>query len=321
MVDSTPLVSYIVASYNYEKFIGKTIRSILDQTMDDLEIVVIDDESSDLSRDVVRSFDDSRIRFYVNDRNMGPAWTYNRGTGLARGTYVTCLDSDDWIEPQKTEQQLDYFRRYSGVDIVGTYVKIFDKDGNRHPYAEDVEKKVNQPRDLDRLETWIDENYLSAPSVMFARALHDRIGLRDATMIRASDYELWTRACAHGCRFGVLPIPMLDYRWHGDNASSKNVKGSFLEKSYAFQRNISPTIKDRATSPLMRRMIDWIVTHEQFTLLSEGERYQLLACVLTSQPITPFGAFRAALDDAHPDPKLVSMVRRYCIDDPLRPSA
>jgi glycosyltransferase involved in cell wall biosynthesis len=317
---NAPLASYIVASYNYEKFIGKTIRSILCQTMKDLEIVVIDDGSSDRSRDVVRSFDDPRIRFYVNDRNMGPAWTYNRGTQLARGTYVTCLDSDDWIEPSKTEQQLDYFRRHVGVDIVGTYVKIYDKDENRHPGAEEIERKINQPRDLDRLEIWIDENYLSAPSVMFTRALHDRIGLRDATMTRASDYELWTRACAHGCRFGVLPIPMLCYRAHGENASSKDVKGSFLEKSYAFQRNISPTIKNWATSSLMRMMIDWIVAHEQFALLSERERYQLLACILTSSQITPFGAFRAALEGADPDRKLVSMVRRYYADDPRRPS-
>ncbi len=319
MVSNTPIVSYIVASYNYEQFIGKTIKSILDQTMNDLEVVVIDDGSSDRSRDVVQSFDDPRIRLYVNDRNMGPAWTYNRGTELARGIYVTCLDSDDWIEPQKTERQLDYFRRHSGVDIVGTYVKIYGEDGNRHPYADQIEQRVNQLRDLDNLETWIDENYLSAPSVMFARALHSRIGLRDATMIRASDYELWTRACAAGCRFGVLSVPVLCYRWHGANASSQDVKGSFLERSYAFQRNISPLIRDWATSRLMRRMVDWIAAHVQFTSLSEGERYQLLAFVLASRQIAPFGAFREALEDAHPDAQLMAMVRCYT-DDPHRPS-
>src|SRR4051812_16976309 len=135
-----PLVSFVIASYNYERFIGKAIQSILQQTVQDFEIIVVDDVSSDASRNVVQGFGDSRIRLYVNDHNMGPVLTYNRAVSLAKGEYISYLDADDWIEPQKIEQQQRYFRENPHVDIVGTYVKILGSDGERHSQADYFEK-------------------------------------------------------------------------------------------------------------------------------------------------------------------------------------
>src|SRR2546422_8793900 len=93
-VNETPLVSFIVASYNYERFISVTIKSILDQSVQDFEIVVVDDASTDGSPAVIRSFSDERIRFYVNETNLGPGSTYNKAAALARGKYITYLDAD-----------------------------------------------------------------------------------------------------------------------------------------------------------------------------------------------------------------------------------
>ena len=93
-MNDTPLVSFIIASYNYERFIPVTIKSILEQSVQDFEIVVIDDASTDGSPAVIRSFSDQRIRFYINQTNLGPSSTYNRGAALARGKYITYLDAD-----------------------------------------------------------------------------------------------------------------------------------------------------------------------------------------------------------------------------------
>src|SRR3990167_5694849 len=100
-----PKVSVIVASYNYGNLIGKALTSILDQTADDLEIVVIDDASTDNSRDVIHSLKDGRIRYRANPSNIGPSRTYNRAAKLARGAFITYVDADDWIDKRKFERQ------------------------------------------------------------------------------------------------------------------------------------------------------------------------------------------------------------------------
>ena len=171
-----PLVSFIVASYNYARFIGRTLGSILSQTEQNLEIVVVDDASSDDSLDVIRSFDDPRIRLYTNETNLGLVRTYNRGLSLANGEYVTYVDSDDWIDPRKIEEQLAYFRENPGVDIVGTYVKFVDNDGNPHPRSATVEAFYNQPCDFNTLDTWVGPTRLFACSALMPTRFTKRSG-------------------------------------------------------------------------------------------------------------------------------------------------
>src|SRR6185312_2076712 len=150
----------------------------------------------------------------VNERNIGLIQTYNKGVSLAKGEYISYLDSDDWIEPGKLEAQLACFRQDPRLDIVGTYALIFNDNGSRHPDADYHERFFNQPYDFNSVETWIGHNKLHACSVLLARSVFDRIGLRDESMTTASDYELWARAQANGCRFGMVHRPLLCYRLH-----------------------------------------------------------------------------------------------------------
>ena len=105
-MSNSPLLSYLVLSYNYERYIDKTIRSILEQTVQDFEIVVVDDCSKDNSVGVIRSFNDPRIRLLANEHNIGGAASYNRAVTEARGEWLVNLDADDWVAPHKAEIQL-----------------------------------------------------------------------------------------------------------------------------------------------------------------------------------------------------------------------
>ena len=142
-MSDTPLLSYIVLSYNYEHYIDQTIRSILRQTVQDFEIVVVDDCSKDNSVEVVKSFRDPRIRVLCNEKNLGGAGSYNRAVFLAaRGEWLVNLDADDWIAPQKAEAQLEFAAQNPHLDIIGSYVVFLDADGAPHPNAEVLEGTV-----------------------------------------------------------------------------------------------------------------------------------------------------------------------------------
>ena len=99
------MISIVTASYNYEQYIGETIQSVLNQTYTDWELIIVDDCSSDNSLKVIKSFDDDRIKLFVNKKNMGLKYTVKRGVELAKGDWVVFLESDDLITPDYLENK------------------------------------------------------------------------------------------------------------------------------------------------------------------------------------------------------------------------
>lgn len=112
------LVSIIMPSWNTAQFIGESIQSVLDQTYQNWELIIVDDCSSDNTDEVVSSFHDERIHFLKNEKNMGAALTRNRALREADGEWIAFLDSDDLWKPEKLEKQVyfmksnDYFFSY-----------------------------------------------------------------------------------------------------------------------------------------------------------------------------------------------------------------
>ncbi len=309
-MSGTPIVSIIVASCNYENFIGTAIQSIIDQTVPDIEILVIDDASTDRSRQVIEGFSDPRIRLYVNETNMGSSFTYNRGARLAKGEYIAYLDSDDCMDPAKIERQLEHFSRNPTVDVVSTYFKCIDDAGNRHSsLADTFEDWGNQPHDFNVLDTWIVRCLVSG-SVLHRRSFHDRIGFRDLTMTLA-DYDLWTRAFRGGCRFDIVRTPLHSYRVHGNNSGYSDPMRAFLELTYAVSKNLMPLMETSQRFHSVGKMVEWVMVHEHFASLTEVERYRLLALLLSAPELADFAAFKAALVDDRNDPALTSLGRRF----------
>jgi hypothetical protein len=308
---SPPLLSYVVLSYNYEKYICCTIRSILAQTVQDFEIVVVDDASSDGSRELVRSFVDPRIHLLVNDRNMGGAWSYNRAVKASRGKWLVNLDADDWIAPNKAELQLQASATDPRLDIVGTHVSLVDGAGQPHPSAAELEPNFNGLADLNTIDVWIGRNPLCRSSTMVRREAHLRIGLDDWTMVRAPDYELWTRALCEGCRIAVLPERLTSLRLQSTGVTLGDPTGTLLEVAYAMLRNLVPFAEERAMLPALQRMVEWVARHEQLSTLRPGEAYRLAGMMMMGlPPVVNFAAFRDMLSDPVSDPALARCGRR-----------
>ena len=226
------LVTIVVTSYNYARYIGQTIQSVLDQTHQDIELIVCDDNSADGSLDVIRSFNDRRLTLITSTTNDGPYSAYNKGVRASHGAYLGTIDSDDWIAPDKIEKQLDYLNRHPDVDVLGTYATEVDADGKPIGSTGTFEDWFNRDIDYNKPESWICENHLCHSSVLMRRSLHDRIGWHNGTMMTAADYEYWVRAFIGGARFHVLPEQLTYYRAHGGNVTTKKQVRGCVELGY-----------------------------------------------------------------------------------------
>jgi len=309
-MSESPLLSYIVLSYNYERYIGKTLQSILDQTVQDFEIVVVDDGSIDNSVAIVSAMADPRIRLFVNEKNIGGAASYNRAVQEARGEWLVNLDADDWIDPRKAEIQLQAVSDDPRLDIIGSYVAFYDENDLPHPSADALEQSVNQPHDLNLVDTWIGANYLCRSSTMVRASAHRRIGLDDPAMVRAPDYELWTRALRLGCRFTVVPERLTFMRLHSRGVTHADPIGTLLEMGYAMQRNLVPLAEARSLFPSITRIVGWVGRHASLSRLRPLQAHRLIGSFMQSTPVADFPQFVALLNDASAHPELTGIGQR-----------
>jgi glycosyltransferase involved in cell wall biosynthesis len=118
--DDNPLVTIVIPTYNYAKYLGKALGSCLRQSYGRLEIIVIDDGSTDNTEEVVRSFEDGRISYYRQE-NQGVSAARNRGLSLARGDFITFLDADDYLTDDSIEQRLGIMLTDGDIQfVIGT---------------------------------------------------------------------------------------------------------------------------------------------------------------------------------------------------------
>src|SRR5688572_4229057 len=185
----TPKVSVIIASYNYGRFVGQAIRSVLDQTWRDREVIVVDDGSTDDTAAVVRTFGDS-VRA-IHQANRGLSGARNTGLRAASGQYVACLDSDDLWLPDKLARQVAVLDARPDVGLVYADAVYFDdasgtslgRHGERYRHADG-----HVTADLITRG-----NFIPSPTPLFRRAAVDVVGDFDETLRHSEDWDMWIR--------------------------------------------------------------------------------------------------------------------------------
>jgi glycosyltransferase involved in cell wall biosynthesis len=290
-----PLVSLILLSYNYERYIGEAIRSVLAQTWPHWELIVVDDASTDSSLEVIRSFSDPRLRLLPLERNRGASAAYNLAYARCRGQYVGSLDADDFLAPRKLELQVQDFAAHPGVDVLGTFVTEVDAAG--HAVDGGTAAWFNQERDLDDVENWLMRNHLCHSSALLRRCAHDRIGLLNPHLRVAADYELWLRGLAQGVRFRVLPEPLIFSRQHGANAWSQIERSHlFFELAYLFSAHLARLLGERGRADLFAPCLSFL-TGDFLASASAKERRAVVEELLKF-PLHPrdFAGFMAAFE-------------------------
>jgi len=304
MIKNKPLISFIVLSYNYEKFIGKTIQSILEQTVQDFEIIVVDDCSKDNSLHIIKSFKDPRIKILCNQKNIGGAASYNRAILASKGSWLVNLDADDWILPTKVEKQLDAIKAEPDIDIIGTYVHVLDENGLPHDRGPIIEAAINKDHNFNLVKTWIGNNSLCRSSTMIRRSSHMHFGIDDPSMIYAPDYELWTRAFSNKNKFKVIPLKLTCMRTHERGVTYANPLETFLEMTFSMIKNLIPYCEDRCLNSSIVDIINWVCSHHEFISLLPNQRCRLLGLLLSLKKFDDFNNFKTSLFNINEDFKL-----------------
>lgn len=212
-----PLVSVCIASYNHERFIRQTLDSALAQTYKNLEIVVVDDGSSDGSLELLESYarqhPSIRVFTHPNRSNKGISATTNFAVEKSRGQYLAFLGSDDVWCADKLERQLPLFDDDPKIGLVCSRSYIIDEAGQRVP---EVTIGTDVSNDPDVLVRMIRVNQIAALTVVVRRECFEQLGLFDAAVY--SDWEMWMRIMAHW-KVGFIDEPLAFYRVHSYNTS------------------------------------------------------------------------------------------------------
>ena len=224
---STNLISVIIPSYNHEKYIKQAVDSVLLQSYDNIELIVVDDGSGDSSLDYLRSVRDPRFQL-IEQENSGAHNAINRGLSVAQGEYLSILNSDDAYHPDRLSQCAD--RIQQGFDLVASWIELIDDKGkvlgvkkgwrNMLPWRIKAPKTSLPPTDAFRLNL-VMSNFVSTTSNMvFTRRLFDDIGgMRNLRF--AHDWDFLLRAVRE-YRCELIDRPLLQYRTHQTNTISSN---------------------------------------------------------------------------------------------------
>lgn len=208
-------VSVLMPLYNSSRYLDASIRSILNQTESDFELIIIDDGSTDGCCKIVESFQDHRIRFYKNPRNLGVAATLNRGIELSKSDYIARMDADDVSLPYRLRQQLDFMQLHPRLDICGSWVRMEDAGGKGHV--------IRYPLDHETIRAFmLFNNPIAHPSVMLRKRSLLRHNLQyDESLGAGQDYEFWHR-CSEKCTLSNIGKPLLIWRQHEESVTSKD---------------------------------------------------------------------------------------------------
>lgn len=209
-----PKVSVVLATFNRAHLLDRAIHSVLNQTFQDFELIVVDDGSKDDTQSVVSSFVGKGIKYVRNQKNMGPSAARNIGIKLALGEYIAFQDSDDLWMPQKLEKQIQYFEKAQpevGVVHAGRYIinnnKIRYWPPNRlHPKEGDVFGKL------------IRVNFMSTPASLNKKECFLKAGLFNENLYAFVDWELFIRFSKY-FRFGYINEPLMEVYKQPDSIS------------------------------------------------------------------------------------------------------
>ncbi len=205
----SPLVSVVIPTYNRSAFLVEAVESVLAQTWEDLEIVVVDDGSTDSTQECVRKYKD-KVR-YLRKENGGPASARNVGVRLARGVYVSFLDSDDQCYPERIELQTDYLESHPEFAMVYSARSWMDADGQ--PLGVSSDGRHHLPAGEIFLDLFRANYVGSASAVQLRKCCFEKVGFFSESCVPCEDYDLWLRIASE-YRIGSLNVPLFRYRLH-----------------------------------------------------------------------------------------------------------
>lgn len=214
---NSPLVSVFIPVYNCQDYIKDSLESIINQTYHNLEIILVDDGSTDDSVKIIQSISDERIRLIQNNENMGIPYTRNVGIKEAKGKYLVIMDSDDISSLDRVEKQVDFLESNPDIDAVGSY---YIKFGGR--FDRKIKTQFTQPEEIKILLLFF--NPIANPSAaMRMKTIIENNLEYNLNYFVAQDYGMWAQLSKVG-NISIIPEYLLRYRSGHENITKKSKK-------------------------------------------------------------------------------------------------
>ena len=219
MTDSAPLVSIVIPAYNHAGYLAQAIDSVLAQDYPRIELIALDDGSTDDTRKVLAGYD-SRF-FWESHQNMGQAQTLNKGWGMSKGKYLSYLAADDFLLPGAVRTSVEKLKADPGIVLTYCDFNLVDSQSRilrrkrvtGFSYRDLAVRIICQP----------------GPGVFFRRDAFQRAGFWDGFLKQIPDYEYWLRLGLEG-KFERIPEVLAAYRVHDQSYSFSPVNGSRAEE-------------------------------------------------------------------------------------------
>jgi len=242
-----PLVSIIVSCYNHEKYIEECILSIVNQTYKNIELIVIDDGSSDNSPAILAKLQKQYGFFLEIQSNMGIAKTLNKAIRqYAHGKYIDGCGSDDFLALDKIEKQVAFMENHPECSMVFGKTYMVDE---KSQIIENLVIFKSFPEAVKniRFEELLDNNFIPALTIMHTREIWDKCGGYNENM-SIEDYDMWLKIAYNG-KIVYLNEFFAYYRWHGENVSTQVLK--IYKETWA----LIQSWKDRMTPDVARKIL------------------------------------------------------------------
>lgn len=262
----SPKVSVVIPAYNQASYLSETIESVLGQTFQDYEVVVVDDESTDETPTVAQRYEQIH---YVYQKNQGLAGARNTGIKAAKGDFVALLDSDDVWEPTYLEKMMRLADLNPKVTVYYCGVSYITQDSKLLPQA--MGGLYPSPDDIYR--NMLRTNALVPSTILMQRKAVMEVGLFDVAFRRLQDWELWIRLLRKGHQFAALPEALVRYRVHNTSLSTDPAGGQKAAMALAVKHFGPDDGRWETWSEDKRRMYGGVYRYHALTssLLRQGD--------------------------------------------------
>jgi glycosyltransferase involved in cell wall biosynthesis len=206
-----PKVSVIVPAYNAMTYLPETLKSVLQQTFTDFEVLIIDDGSTDNIVQWTGELVDSRVKLIVQ-QNQGASVARNTGIAQAQGEYIAFLDADDLWEPTKLEKQVHCLEENPEIGLVHTNMLLIDWQGKSSG------RVMKSNAEGDALKQLLKQNTIATSSVIVRNDCLKTVGEFDRNLRYSQDWDMWVRIAAR-YPLAVIKEPLVSYRQHPNNAT------------------------------------------------------------------------------------------------------
>jgi glycosyltransferase involved in cell wall biosynthesis len=234
-MNKQPKVSIVIPVYNGENYIASTIQSLLNQSIQNIEVIVINDKSTDKTHEEICNINDPRLSVVSNETNKGVSYSRNIGIKLSRSNYIAFSDADDISDTNRLSEQYQFMESHSKIDIVGCWAYKFNEKGEKKLWR----YPVNHNEIICQL--FLGSSLIQS-SVFLRRGIFSSHNIKYETKYEpCEDYAFFTKFAKH-ITFANIPKPLVYYRDHPENATNAQCNKMFEQSTKISQEYLNTFI-------------------------------------------------------------------------------